>query len=47
MPDDLVQQWGKKAEEALRLPCEPLTPYAVGFRYPGEDAAQGRVPQLC
>lgn len=25
--------------EALRIPCERLTPYAVGFRYPGEEAS--------
>jgi hypothetical protein len=23
--------------ERLRQPCEQLTPYAVGFRYPGEE----------
>jgi HEPN domain-containing protein len=26
--------------EALRIPCEQLTPYAVGFRYPGEEASE-------
>ena len=25
--------------EDLRVPCEQLTPYAVGFRYPGEEAS--------
>jgi HEPN domain-containing protein len=25
--------------EVLRISCERLTPYAVGFRYPGEEAS--------
>ena len=27
--------------EDLRLPCESLAPYAVHFRYPGEEASEG------